>query len=111
MVPPAASTNTEATEANLKMRGTMLYLRYHQDWTLLWSTRHGVVLLVGATLATALTAFHFFLEPRLEAAIYRTEKEPVVMADVLRKLKIIPRGGLLVITVIVMFMMYGARGA
>jgi uncharacterized membrane protein len=89
----------------------LLYLRYHTSWPALWETHNGRGLLAGVTLGVALTLFHFILEPKLEAAIYKSKAEPIVMADVLRKLKIIPRGGLAVITLIVVLMMYGARGA
>jgi uncharacterized membrane protein len=90
----------------------LFYQRFHQSWSALWETPNGLGFLVGATLAVALTLFHFFLEPRLAEAVRLSAKDTDEgkMMRVVRQLRIVPRGGLAVIAAIVILMMYGSRG-
>ncbi len=89
----------------------LAWVRYGSDLSQL-ATPQGRVFLLGATLALALTAFHFILEPRLDGMICSAhERDDVELTDrVVRALRIVPRGGLLVITGIVVSMMIGSRG-
>lgn len=91
--------------------GVGLYLSMHGwriDWAGLVGTRWGRSILVGGVLGFLLGLFHYTLEERLEGAAIHATGE----ADerVLRYLTIIPRVGLGIIVVIIVSMMYAARG-
>ena len=90
----------------------LLVVYYQGNWGALVDTRQGIGLLVGLTLATLLTAFHFVAEPRLDGMICNARDEAdIVLTDrVLGLLKIVPRVGLVVITTIVVLMMYTSHG-
>ena len=59
-------------------------------------------------MALLLTLFHFFVESRLEPVAVAASEEGV--EKIIKTLKVVPRLGLAVITVIALLMMYGARG-
>lgn len=90
----------------------LLFIRYQGHWGDLIHTGPGRTLLLGATLASALTAFHFVLEPRLDGMICTAADNDdfELTQQVLTALKIVPRVGLGVITGIVILMMIAARG-
>ncbi len=90
----------------------LFYQRFSGGWGELLSTFSGRAFLIGATLGTALTAFHFILEPRLEGAICVAAEEPEgEQADqVMATLRVVPRVGMAVITLALLLMMIGARG-
>ena len=91
---------------------TLFFFRFSGDWSLLWSSTSGLAFLVGATLGTALTAFHFLLEPKLEGAICVAAEEPhgETHDQVMRTLRFVPRVGMGVIAGALLLMMIGARG-
>jgi uncharacterized membrane protein len=83
------------------------------DFSLLFTGRWGLAILLGGTLGTLLTVFHFFMENRLARRIgvgceYVPSDEQ--LADVHTKLKVVPRGGMLVISTIFFSMMFAVRG-
>ena len=83
------------------------------DFAMLLEDRWGHAILFGGTLGVLLTLFHFFMENRLAKQIgVGCEYLPsdAQLADVHGKLKIVPRGGLLVISTIFFAMMYAVRG-
>ncbi len=83
------------------------------DFGMLLVGRWGHAIAFGGTLGTLLTLFHFFMENRLAKKIgIGCEYIPsdAQLADVHHKLKIIPRGGMLVISTIFFSMMYAVRG-
>lgn len=83
------------------------------DFGMLLEGRWGHAILFGGTLGTLLTVFHFFMENRLAKKIgVGCEYVPSddQLADVHNKLKVVPRGGMLVITTIFFSMMYAVRG-
>lgn len=71
-------------------------------------TRWGTGILIGALLALALTLFHFLAESRLEPVAAKADEADV--EKIISVLKVVPRVGLVVILVIVLLMMYAARG-
>ena len=74
----------------------------------LLGTRWGSGILVGGSLALLLTLFHFLVESRLEPVAVKADEADV--GKIISVLKIVPRVGLVVILVIVLLMMYAARG-
>lgn len=74
----------------------------------LLGTRWGSSILVGGSLALLLTLFHFLVESRLEPVAVKADEADV--EKIISVLKIVPRVGLVVILVIVLLMMYAARG-
>lgn len=90
--------------------GLLFYNRFSSDWSAIWSTPTGWGILIGATLATVLTAFHFVAEPRLEGLVREARGHERTLERVMRALKIVPRAGLAVLIAIILLMMYGARG-
>lgn len=75
---------------------------------LLIDTRWGISILIGGSLALALTLFHFLAESRLEPTAARANDADV--EKIISVLKVVPRIGLVVILAIVWLMMYAARG-
>lgn len=90
----------------------LLTARYHSSWGALLTTFHGRCYLAGATLGTAVAAFHFFLEPRLEGMICSAAGNgDLELTDaVLTRLRLIPRVGLGVVLTSMMLMMVATRG-
>jgi uncharacterized membrane protein len=79
----------------------------------LTGSRWGHSILVGGCMGIFLTIFHFFMENRLAKRIgigceYIPSDEQ--LAEVHEKLKIVPRGGLVLISTIFFLMMYAVRG-
>lgn len=79
------------------------------DLSRLLSGRWGLSILAGATLGTLLTAFHFFLERKV-APIFGDCADPEGLDDVHTTLRILPRGGLVVLLTTASLMFYAARG-
>jgi len=79
------------------------------DLSLLLRGRWGLCILVGATLGTSLTAFHFFLERKV-APVFGDCADPEGLDDVHTKLQILPRGGLVVLLTTAGLMFWAARG-
>ena len=74
-------------------------------------TRWGSGILIGATLALLLTLFHFFIESRLEPMAISAEEASEVDVDrVIKVLNVVPKVGMFVLVLIVLLMMYAARG-
>ena len=71
-------------------------------------TRWGDGILGGATLALLLSLFHFLVEGRLKPIAETADEEGV--DKIIAVLKTVPRVGLGVILLIILLMMYGARG-
>lgn len=90
----------------------LAYLRFWQNPEVLWTTTSGRLFTVGATLGILLTAFHFFLEPRLDGMICSAaEHDDLELSDkVIGLLRVVPRVGLVVIGSSLWLMMVGARG-
>lgn len=79
---------------------------------ILTENRWGISILIGGSLAIILTLFHFFMENRLakKIGIGVTQSDDEALAEVHLKLKIVPRVGLGVITLIFFLMMFAVRG-
>jgi uncharacterized membrane protein len=75
----------------------------------LLGTRWGFGILIGGSLGLALTLFHFLAESRLEPIAARADEAEV--EKIMAVLKIVPRAGLVVILLVILLMMYAARGA
>ncbi|MBK7130478.1 MAG: DUF2269 family protein [Crocinitomicaceae bacterium] len=89
----------------------LVYLVTGDDLSRLFAGRWGLSILVGGIMATVLAIFHFFIEHKLARKLgYIQEKDPNAMADFHIKLKIVPRLGMVVITVIFLLMINAARG-
>jgi uncharacterized membrane protein len=74
-------------------------------------TRWGIGIFVGGLLALLLTLFHFFVESRLEPiAITADARSEVDVNKIITVLRIVPRIGLVILILIVLLMMYAARG-
>lgn len=72
----------------------------------------GKALLLGMSLGTLLTAFHFFLENQMakKIGIVKNKGNDEMLEDIHLRLKIVPRIGMLVITTILVSMMVAVRG-
>jgi uncharacterized membrane protein len=92
--------------------GFLLWGRHHEDWSTLFASWHGHALVTGATLAVLLMAFHHALEPKLGRMIRKAHeaKDAAASDAIVRKLKIAPRIGLGVLTLVMVLMMIGVRG-
>jgi uncharacterized membrane protein len=78
------------------------------DW---YGTRWGAGILIGGCLALLLTLFHFLMESRLEpVARAAGEGSEIDVEKIMAVLNIVPRIGLAVLVLIVLLMMYAARG-
>jgi uncharacterized membrane protein len=74
----------------------------------LLNTRWGIGILIGGSLGLALTLFHFLAESRLEPVAVKADEADV--EKIISALKVVPRVGLGVIALVVVLMMYAARG-
>ena len=93
--------------------GVLLLIRlYGSHLELLVTTPRGTGLLIGLTLGTLLTAFHFVAEPKLDGMICNArDARDIVLADrVLTLLRVVPRVGLAVLGSTFVLMMYAAHG-
>jgi len=91
---------------------TMSYLMTGwQNLGSLISTRWGAGILIGGSLALLLTLFHFFVESRLEPiAIKADDGTELDIEKFLAVLNVVPKIGLGVLILIVLLMMFAARG-
>jgi len=80
--------------------------------TRLTTTRWGWSILIGGALGLGLTLFHFFAEHRLEPHVLAAHEamDDATFAQVMRRLRIIPRVGLGILFLIFFLMMFAARG-
>lgn len=78
----------------------------------LTSSRWGWSILFGGLLGLGLALFHFIAERRLELRVATAVDHPddEAFALILRRLKIIPRAGFIILLLIFLFMMFAARG-
>ena len=92
--------------------GFLLWGRHHEDWSTLFASWHGHALVTGATLAVLLMGFHHAVEPKLGRIIRAAhEKNDADAAHAIaRRLQIVPRVGLAVLTLVMVLMMIGVRG-
>ena len=72
----------------------------------------GFSIILGGILGLLLTIFHFFVENRLDARLERLHTIPdhADLEPITRFLRLVPRIGLLVMLIIFLLMMFGARG-
>ena len=81
------------------------------DLSNLLSGRWGLSILIGGSLGILLTLFHFFMENRMAKKIgIAKDGNDDMVDDVHLKLKIVPRLGLVVITLILLLMINASRG-
>jgi uncharacterized membrane protein len=74
-------------------------------------TRWGLGIMIGGGLALLLMLFHFFIESKLEPIAIKADEDSEVDIDkILVVLKIVPRIGLGILLLIVILMMFAARG-
>ena len=77
----------------------------------LLGTRWGLGILIGGFLALLLMLFHFFVESRLEPIAATADKGSEIDVDkIISVLKVVPRIGLIILVLIVLLMMFAARG-
>ncbi len=77
----------------------------------LLATRWGASIFGGGILAFLLTLFHFFVEIRIEPiAVTADESTEVDIEKITKVLNSVPKVGMGILVVIVVLMMYGARG-
>ncbi len=89
----------------------LVYYLTNGDLGLLTNGRWGLSILVGGTLGTILTLFHFFMENKLAKKIgLGKDGDDAQLEDVHTKLKIVPRLGLVVISTIFFLMINAAHG-
>jgi hypothetical protein len=76
------------------------------------ASRWGWSILIGGSLGFGLMLFHFVAERRLEPHVVVGDDDPdgIAWARTLRSLKIIPRAGFGLLLLIVLLMMFAARG-
>jgi uncharacterized membrane protein len=74
----------------------------------LLGSRWGIGILAGGSLGLALTLFHFLAESRLEPVAIKADQADI--EKIISILKVVPRVGLGVIALVVVLMMYAARG-
>lgn len=99
------------------LAGAVLYLSL-SDWRVdvaasrLIASRWGWSILLGGSLGLGLMLFHFVAERRLEPHVVVVDDDPDdrAWARTLRSLKIIPRAGFGLLLLIVVLMMFAARG-
>jgi uncharacterized membrane protein len=71
----------------------------------------GLSILIGGGLGIVLSVFHFFIEHKLAKKLgYDEHRDDNALAEFHLKLKIVPRIGMIVITVIFLLMINAARG-
>lgn len=89
----------------------LVYVFTNGDLNNLLSGRWGLSILVGGGLGIVLSVFHFFIEHKLAKKIgFDENKDDMALAEFHLKLKIVPRIGMIVITVIFLLMINAARG-
>ena len=90
----------------------ILLIKLGGRWELLYNNNWGRFMLVGGGLGFILITFHFFLENNMarKAGIGKKDISKEAIDDIHTKLKIVPRLGLFVITLIFTFMMFAVRG-
>ena len=77
----------------------------------LFGTRWGIGILIGGSLALLLTLFHFYVESRLEPITVTADKgSEIDVEKIISVLRVVPRIGLIIIVLIVLLMMFAARG-
>ena len=83
-----------------------------RDPARLISTRWGISILLGGSLAIGLALFHFFVERQIEpiASSMNEETSEIEVENVMKFLGLVPRLGLIVMILIFILMMYAARG-
>jgi uncharacterized membrane protein len=82
-----------------------------RDLSELLNTRWGLGIIIGGSLAFLLTLFHFFVESRLEPlATTADEGSEIDIEKIIAVLRIVPRIGMIILVLIVLLMMYAARG-
>lgn len=76
------------------------------------TTEWGQRVLAGGSMGLLLTLFHFVMEPKLERSIATMGRDPGANGSdhVMRRLRLVPRAGLIALLVIFGLMMYAARG-
>jgi len=80
-----------------------------RHWDVLWQGRWGRSILVGGSLGLGLTLFHHLAERRLSPPL-RANPGPSGLVYVERRLRVVPRVGLVVLLATIGAMMYAARG-
>ena len=83
-----------------------------ENLSVFFTTRWGLLILIGGFLGLALTVFHFVVESRLEpiAASMDENTSAEDVERVIKFLRFVPGAGLLVIVSIFILMMVAARG-
>lgn len=76
----------------------------------MFTERWGIAIFVGGVFGTALTAFHFVAESKLEPLALAAGSGEIDDDVIVRRLRIIPRVGLAVLVIAFGSMMYAARG-
>ena len=77
----------------------------------LYSTRWGVGIIIGGSLALLLTIFHFFVESHLEPiAVTADERTEIDVEKIIAVLNVVPRIGLIILVLIVSLIMLAAKG-
>ena len=89
-----------------------LYDKYNVYWLLMLKSDRGIALAIGASMATLLILFHFFLEPRAGDLIHGAQAKPDqgLEEKVVWILQLVPRIGLAIVIIVAMLMMYSAQG-
>ncbi|GIK22237.1 MAG: hypothetical protein BroJett005_16510 [Ignavibacteriota bacterium] len=73
--------------------------------------RWGISILIGSSLGILLTLFHFFLEEKLSKKIIQGKQgDNQKLEEVHLKMKIVPRVGLTILTIIFLLMINAAHG-
>ena len=77
----------------------------------LLTTRWGLSIGIGGLMGLLLTLFHFFIENRFEPAVVDIEKLSQAEIDkITAVMKVVPRVGLGVVTIVLLLMMIAAHG-
>jgi uncharacterized membrane protein len=111
LLPPSFKLASILSGLSVVAGGVLLWGRYHEDWSVMFSAWQGHVLATGALLAVLLTGFHHMSEPKLGRMIQQTSADdPAAVAKIVGRLKIAPKVGLVLITLVTLAMMIGVRG-
>ena len=90
----------------------LLYLMIGTEISILWESQWGLYILIGGTLATILTVFHFIIEERLEkplgAILDDWKNSDIEVAT--KFLRVVPRVGLVVISTVLLLMIFASHG-
>ena len=77
----------------------------------LFGTRWGMGIMIGGSLALLLTLFHFLIESRLEPIAFKADDgSEIDVEKFIKVLDIVPKIGLIILILIVLLMMYAAKG-